>query len=286
MKKTVFLLCLFLLLTGCGKEPAAVPVETVATEMVTVPQTEPVTSPEMEPVQVYSQEMAMLEGFVVMQDGDVRHNAGSWFAFLDQSLAGEVSEVTIIQFTQEVNFSSQIRYDVSFDGGAYFVTFERGGKTVTKSDWTLMHEKGTYDSTMEPFDCYEAYSLCDIVLYRDMIAAPDYEGVTEIYLHDKEGEPPIKSYAASEEGGPVLQLLMEANWVSFDTLETEHIYGMKLLMTNRDGKELVIELDLNYGYYRYGMQTYCYGEVEEMLEALGLDQWPDSVLEEFASFIK
>ena len=175
---------------------------------------------------------------------------------------------------------------VSFDGSEYFVTFERGGRTVSKSDGTLIHEKGTYDSTMEPYDSYEAYTLCDVVLYRDMIAAPDYTEIKEIYLHDKEGEPPVKSYVMAEEVAPVLQLLMDANRVSFDTLETEHVYGMKLLMTNRDGKELVIELDLNYGYYRYGMQTYCYGEVEAMLMALGLEQWPDSVLEEFASFIK
>lgn len=229
---------------------------------------------------LYSQEMAMLEGFVVMQDGDVRHNAGSWFAFLEKAQAGESCAVTVVQFTQE----AYIRYDIDYDGHDYTVTFEKDGQTVSEASQVLVIDSGLCSDSAEPYDYFESYLLNDIVLYRDRIAQPDYEGVTEIFLHTKEGEPPIRSYTESAELEAILQLLMMAEYAPVEP--EEYIYGMKLLMTNRDGKEQVIELDLNQGYYRYGMQTYRYGEVKDMLAALGLTQWPESVQEEFAQFLK
>lgn len=155
---------------------------------------------------------------------------------------------------------------------------------MTESAEMLILEKGTYDDTMEPYDCYEAYTLNDVVLYCDKIAEPDFEGVKEIYLHAKEGDPPIKSYCTVEKVDPVLQLLMGARWMAAEP--TDYVYGMKLLMTNRDGKELVLELDLIHGTFRYGTQCYSYGEVSDLFEALGIEQWPDSVIEEFRPFIK
>lgn len=274
MKRIVFLLCLALLLAGCGANPEETTVTVPTSEETLV--TEATEAPEVP----LSQEMAMLQGYVVMEDGDVRHNTGSWMAFLEQSGTGEPCNVTVVQFQ---SVSGYVRYDLSFDGSAYTLSFEKDGEIVTTVSHELVAEKGLCDDTMEPYDTYEAYLLNDIVLYKDLIAEPDYEGVTEIFLHAKEGEPPVKSYAG-EEAGPVLQLLMAAEYVPCEP--ENYVYGMKLLMTNRDGKELVIELDLNHGVYRYGMQSYVYGEVEDMLSALGLEQWPDSVLEEFSYFIK
>lgn len=276
MKQIILLLCTALLLTGCSEKPA---MTTVPIETVTVTEAEAVY--ETGPERILSQEMAMLEGYVVMQDGDVRHNAGSWMAFRDCCSAGESCAVTVVQFHTAADY---VRYDVSFDGSDYTVTFEKDDQQLTETAQMIFVERGTYDKTMEPYDCYEAYLLNDIVLYQDQIAEPDYEGVTEIFLHAKEGDPPIKSYTDVESVDPILQLLMDAQWIAFDS--EEYVYGMKLLMTNRDGKELVIELDLNRGVYRYGMQSYVYGEISDLFAALGIEQWPDSVLEEFSAFIK
>ena len=274
MKKLVVILCTALLLAGCAKEPPVVTTVPAETEL-------PVTVPaETEMVYPLSQEMAMLEGYVVMQDGDVRHNAGSWFDFLEKSRAGESCAVTMVQFALE---SEYVRYDVSFDNNTYSVSFEKDGQPVTENAQVLVVDSGLCQDTEEPYDSYEAYLLNDILLYRDLIAQPDYEGVTEIFLHAKEGDPPVKSYQDAESVESVLQLLMAAEYVPVEP--ENYVYGMKLLMTNRDGKELVLELDPNQGIYRYGIQTYTYGEVSDLLGVLGLEQWPDSVLEEFASFI-
>ena len=274
MKKMAVLLCIVLLLTACTMEP---PVMTTAPDETETPVTVPAETEMVYPV---SQEMAMLEGYVVMQDGDLRHNAGSWFGFLEKCRTGESCVVTVVQFESG---SEYVRYDVSFDGNDYMVSFEKDGQMVTEISSVLVIENGLCHDTAEPYDSYVAYLLNDVVLYKDLIAQPDYEGVTEIFLHAKEGEPPVKSYADPASVDALLQLLMSAEYAPVEP--EDYVYGMKLIMTNRDGKELVIELDLNQGMYRYGMQTYTYGAVSDLLNALGLEQWPDSVLEEFACFI-
>ena len=227
----------------------------------------------------YSREQAMLEGFVVMQDGDVRHNAGAWFAFLASCEAGKPAQVTVAQYTMG---NTACYYNVTFDGSSYIVASEQGGQRITETAEALVRDTGSCGDTMEPYDSYEAYFLNDIVLYRDLMADLDYEGVTEIFLHVKEGEPPVKTYTG-EAAGNILQLLMTADYLPAEP--ESYLYGMKLLMTNRDGRELVIELDLQQGNYRYGMQTYAYGEVSDLLAALEMDRWPDPVLEEFGEFL-
>lgn len=275
MKKRLFLLCLAMLLSGCG--------QTEAPETTSIPSETEQTSAVTEAQIPMSQEMAMLEGYVVMQDGDVRHNAGSWFAFLEKADAGEIAQVTIIQFVHDGNASTQVRFDVSYDGKEYLVAYEQKGQSVTQRSQTLMREKGTYDDAMEPYDCYEAYTLKDIVLYQDRIAEPDFEGVKEIFLHAKEGDPPVKAYQTVEAVDPILQLLMGAQWMAYDSEDA--VYGMKLLMTNRDGKELVLELDLLRGVFRHGTQSYAYGSVSDLFAALEIQNWPDSVIEEFRPFL-
>ena len=251
MKHILMLLCLTVLLTACAREDASEATMSVGSEAHASMESAPV---------MLSQESAMLEGFVVMQDGDVRHNAGSWFDFLEKCRAGESCAVTVVQFCSGADY---VRCDLAFDGNDYTVFLEKDGQLTIETSQVLDFENGLFHDTEEPYDSYEAYLLNDIVLYRDLIAQPDYEGVTEIFLHAKEGEPPVKSYTDAASVGPILQLLM----------------------TNRDGQELVIELDLNQGIYRYGMQTYAYGEVSDLFAVLGMEQWPDSVLEEFASFL-
>lgn len=264
MKKIIALLCMLLLLSSCGTDPS---------ETATM-QTEPET--------VLSHEMAMLEGYVVMDEGDVRHNAGSWVSFLKACEEGLPAAVTVVAFTSEESGYAYVKYDLSFDGKTYFVEYENNGERIKDSASELVYSSGNMDASAAPYRSYERYCLNDLVLYNDLIAAPAFEGVNEIHLHAKEGEPPLKTYAG-DSLQPILELLWEAEYVPAEP--EDYVYGIKLLMTNREGKELVIELDLRQGYYRYGMQNYCYGEVHDMLSALGLDQWPDSVLAEFHEFL-
>lgn len=278
MKKTMVLLCLIFLLAGCGTENVE-----PTLPVTTVPITEAVATEQTQPPVILSHEIAMLEGYVVMDSGDVRHNAGSWVKFLNACEAGETASVTVVSFIPGDAGYTYSKYDLTFDGSVYTVEFEKDGELFRVSAPELVYSTGRLEGSQEPYDSYEQYALNDVIVYTDLIAEPDFEGVSEIYLHAKEGEPPVKTYAG-DSIQPILELLWEADYVPCEP--EDYVYGMKLLMTNRDGQELVIELDLNEGYYRYGMQNYCYGEVADLFIALGIDQWPDSVLAEFAEFIK
>ena len=278
MKKILIFLCLLLLLTGCRNEDI-VPTVSGSVEHVT----ESASTEQPQTSVILSHELAMLEGYVVMDEGDVRHNAGNWVKFLDACEAGDHASVTVVSFVLKDAGYTYTKYDLTFDGSIYTVVYEKDGELFRESAPELVYGTGRLEESREPYDSYEQYALNDVIVYTDLIAEPDFEGVSEIHLHAKEGEPPVKTFT-EDSMQPVLELLWEADYVAAEP--EDYIYGMKLLMTNRDGKELVIELDLKQGYYRYGTQNYQYGQVSDMLAALELEHWPDSVLNEFGIPLK
>lgn len=274
MKRLCCILCLLVLMTGCGTNQPP-----LATESVTIP----VQTEQTQPETILSHELAMLEGYVVMDEGDVRHNTNIWVKFLDACEAGNAASVTVVSFFLADSGYDYVKYDLTFDGSIYTVEYEKNGEAIREAASELVYSTGMLEPSDEPYDSFEQYALNDVVIYTDLIAEPEFEGVKEIYLHDKDGNPPINTYM-DDSLQPILELLWTAKYVACEP--ENYVYGMKLLMTNRDGKELVIELDLNQGYYRYGMQTYQYGDVSDMLTALKLEQWPDSVLDEFGDYLK
>ena len=150
MKRYLAILLIGMLLSGCAvKEPAA-------TQM---PVTEPV--PVLEPTEPaameYSQEMAMLEGFLVMQLGDVRHNQQNWFNFLEKARAGEQSQLNVIHFFDNGSDWGQIFYELSFDGTNFAVHYQKDGEIVTDLASTLIEETGILEDSAEPYDVYHRF---------------------------------------------------------------------------------------------------------------------------------
>lgn len=274
-----YLLVLTLLLTGCSNSE---PVETVPGQTTAVTETTIPTETEPERQQI-SQEMAMLEGYVVMEDMDVRHNQQNWFIFLEQTRAGESAEISIINYFYTENGWSQSRYDLFFDGTLYTVKFMSNEEELTVSAEEIIEYIGTLDDFVEPYDSYIRYCLSDLVLYQDLIAEPNFEGVNEIALHSKEGEPPVQVYADENAVNAILALLSNAEYLPCEP--SDYLYCMKLIVTNAEDKELIIELDYRYGNFRYGTQTYHYGELSDLFAVLQINHWPDSVIAEFDAYL-
>lgn len=277
MKRWICLL-LFLPMILCGC--AGAPVEEATAS--STPAAEPAATETFAEVPVISQEMAMIEGYVVMDDGDVRHNVKSWMDFLEQCEAGNSASVSVASFSQGESGYAYVKYDLTFDGSVYTVEYYNGQEIVRDSSAELTYSAGLLESSEEPYDSYERYDLNGLILYQDLIAEPDFEGVTEIFLHAKEGEPALRSYSG-DTLQPVLELLWNAEYLSCEP--ADYMYCMKLIMENRNGKELVIELDYRYGNFRYGMQTYHYGQLTDLFAVLQIQQWPESVIEEFDAYI-
>jgi len=272
-------------LCGCVKAEhgVSVPEYTELPVSETAAQTTPAET-EPQPIFTLSEEQAMLDGHIVMRDGDVLHNQRNWDAFLEAKEAGNGAIVTVVQFTNRESRMDWIRYSLIYLNEKYSLVYETpyDSRSMDLSG-QLVYTAGELGEDMEPYDRFIRYSIDDIVLYQDLIAEPDYLGVSEIHLHVKEGDPPIKSYTDAASVAGILELLTTAEYIS--CVPEDYLFGMKLLMTNGGGKEVVIELDLRQGVFRYGMQNYRYGEVSQLLAVLGLEDFPESVRIEFADYL-
>ncbi len=275
MKRLLVLICIALLMSGCAVQNADIPPESQSVE--------PTDVLDVEDVPVYSQEQAMIEGFLVMQLGDVRHNQQNWFAFLEKTLAGEQAELNVIHFYDNGSGWGQILYELSFDGSVYTLCYQNDGELITETASALVEESGELDDSNEPYDAYHRYSLNDVVLYEDRIIIPAFDSNIPISLHAKEGDPALRDYTAVEDISPIVSLLSGAEYLPCEP--EDYLYGMKLLTADTEGNGIVIELDLRYGNYRFGTQVFHYGEVADLFAVLGIEQWPDSVLKEFKDFL-
>ena len=273
MKRLLVLLCILFTFTGCtGHDIDHVSTEKPAEE----------TAPALS-VPVYSQEQAMIEGFLVMQLGDVRYNQQNWFDCLEKAHAGEQTQLNVIHFFDKGSGWGQILYELSFDGVNYTVCYQQNGETVTETASALMEESGVLDETAEPYDAFHRFSLNGLVLYEDLIIIPEFCSDVPISLHAKEGDPALRDYTSPEDVIPIVKLLSDAEYLPCEPVD--YLYGMKLLTADEAGDGIVIELDLRYGNYRYGTQVFHYGDVESLFEALHIDGWPDSALAEYKDFL-
>ena len=288
MKKVFACVLAAALLCGCAVQKSAptdpVEVETTVPAVTEIPETQ-----ESRNSEIFSQEMAMIEGYVVMQDGDVRHNQRNWFDFVKSCENGEPASVKVAHYAFADTGMSNIVYNLEYDGNLYTVSYTLDGEIQTEQFSHLVFSWKNFDDTMAPYDVCQRYTLSNtdewapgLVIYEDLIANPDFDGVAEIRLHAKESQPPVKIYTGPEVEA-ILSVLDSASYLACPP--EQYAYCMKLIMVNGAGNEIVMELEMNSGICRYGMQTYEYGTLSEMFDLLALEDWPESVKEEFGAFI-
>lgn len=267
MKKLGFLFAMLFafLLAGCS--PAEVLTPTVATFTTEPPATEE-TFPELEWI---SQEQAMLEGYVVIQYGDVRHNQKAWMDFLDACDRGEAGSVQLVRYW---NDGTHTMYTVSFDGSEFTALIRIGNVGTTLRFTDYLWESGELGKEDEPYDRYLRCSLTgdtDVILYEDLIAEPDYADITQIDLY-LEGDPVLQN-CQGEQCNRLLTLLTGAEYMTCPP--EEYLLDAKLMLRKGEREPLVLEMDLYRGFFRFGEQYYRYAETSApLLEALDLTDWP------------
>lgn len=280
----LILIVLLLLLAGCSPAPA----ETPTTE--STPPESAEAAPQQPPL---SQEQAMLEGYVVMVDGDVRYNQQNFITFEDTAKQGIPVSVKLAHYNQGETGTECILYDLAFDGTNYLLT--TGGETYSYSG---LSNGGIYTHRdpkelcpyPEPYNSAQKYILTNenyqngeaepIEIYQDLIVMPDLTGITEVGLYLKEGDPPLKTYTG-EEAQTVVNFFEYVTMRYLSAPPTQYLYGAKLIMVNGEGQELVFELELNEPIVRYGMQHYEYFRMFDLFDALDIPGWPDEVWAEY-----
>lgn len=241
----------------------------------------------------YNEEQAMRDGCVVMRNGDVRRNQDSWQNFIELTEDGAEVAVTVVHYTEENSDTTYIRYGVIFDGSTYTLKITAGEQQLTYTFSGLEMTAGEIKEPQSPYDRYIRYTLTggneteDVIIVEDRISTPNLNNVSKIDFHMKQGEPPLKTYEEPAEIETILNLLKNAEYQMVPP--DGYIFGVKLILQKEDAEELILEVDILQGIYRYGnaygYQYYKYGELSDLFQVLGITQWPEEVQKEYNGYL-
>ena len=109
----------------------------------------------------YGAEEAMIDGCVVLRDGDVSHNQEVWQAFLDTVNAGQQAYVRTAEYHYHPELSqvTQYVYDIRFDGNVYSVEGILNGEKFRKEYQYLLTFLGQASNESHDYDSYIRYVL-------------------------------------------------------------------------------------------------------------------------------
>jgi len=237
----------------------------------------------------YNQEQAKLDGCVVIENFDVLYNQDSWQNFVELTEAGADTAVTVVHYTEEKSETTYIRYGVIFDGSVYTLKITSGEQQLTHTFTGLERKAGKYDQWTNGRDRYIYYALTggmdtpDVLIYNDGITTPPLSQANSFYFHLKEGEPPLAVYEDPAEVEAIVDLLEWAEYM--EVPPSGYVLGVSLFFEMENGQEARLEMDILQGVYRYNDSYYHYGEVSELLQVLGITQWPEEVQQEYYGYL-
>lgn len=261
----------------------------------------------------YGAEQAMIDGCVVLRDGDVSHNQEVWQAFLDTVNAGQQAYVRTAEYHYHPELSqvTQYVYDIRFDGNVYSVEGILNGEKFRKEYQYLLtflgqasNESHDYDSYIryvlsnEPYETWEKANgiTMDGSIKSERLPQVVY---TDLIYETKRPKLPANPVEATLEckGFPVVTVTdfdrLEKLWILFEDAEflgyepkTHSIgVGVNLLLTAGDGQQIKIELDPDNDQARINGEYISYGKPDEpcyilkLWEYLGMGAWPEFLYE-------
>ena len=261
----------------------------------------------------YGAEQAMIDGCVVMRDGDVSHNQEIWQEFLDTVNAGKQAYVRTAEYHYypEISQVTHYVYDIRFDGNVYSVEGILNGEKFRKEYQYLLtflgqasNESHDYDSYIryvlsnEPYETWEKANgiTMDGSIKSERLPQVVY---TDLIYETKRPKLPANPVEATLEckGFPVVTVTdfdrLEKLWILFEDAEflgyepkTHSIgVGVNLLLTAGDGQQIKIELDPDNDQARINGEYISYGKPDEpcyilkLWEYLGMGAWPEFLYE-------
>ncbi len=247
----------------------------------------------------YNSEQAMIDGCVVMRDGDILSGQDLFAAFYGEVSAGAPASIRIASFYEEPSVTQVA--DISFDGEGFTWRAIENGKISEKHYQYLYHYSEKPESSTATFDAIDCYVLTNekgvtwkqlwngllssaagayidhVTIYNDYIYYPNHPTI-----------PDCESITLEYEG----ELLLKADNV--DALEAlfsraEETYepktwspGPVLCFHGKDGTEVIITLSLDNDwccidgiYYDYGPgydADGSYDASEELYDLLGIER--------------
>lgn len=269
----------------------------------------------------YNMEEAMIDLCVIQEDGALRYNGDVWDAFISSCQAGEAATVRIWERTDGV---TRVQ-DLSFDGSEYCLYWYEDGELCTERWSYLHHFSGTegqygYDHFILTDDPGCTWDENTHTLHHSQ----GYQGGSHSGHHagtqSDTGHHQICSRYTYYPKHPALPGVLDKAELVLDgkvllaTVVPERLAGLESLFENAEetyepktyslGPELVlwyreetvrVQLELNNDlcvidgvFYDYGPgydDDGSYNALPEMLACLGIDSWPQPVVDKYGDYI-
>lgn len=263
----------------------------------------------------YGAEQAMIDGCVVMRDGDVSHNQEIWQEFLDTVNAGKQAYVRTAEYHYypEISQVTHYVYDIRFDGNVYSVEGFLNGEKFRKEYQYLLtflgqasNENQDYDSYIryvlsnEPYETWEKANgiTMDGSIKSERLPQVVYTDL--IYETNRPQLPANPAQAVLEFNGTQLVtttdfdrlekiwiLFQEAEYLGYEPKTHSVGVGLNLILTSQSGETMTIELNPDSDICRINGEYVFYGAfdepdyIEKLWYYLGIPSWPDAIYEKY-----
>lgn len=257
--------------------------------------------------ETYSQEEAIIDRVVVMNEGDVRDNAAVWEEFLKSANARIPATVRIMKYYSAADNLEAVKnvYDLEFDGDSYHLHYVENGRILSAHYhhlWNLTGQSGPLES-----GAYQEYALmclsneeaaelpinfrendrfsrpgedpfmvwCDYTVRQKKLTVPESTKITlEVDLR------PIVTVT-----DPAIIHSIELIFSEAEACFTPQTCfpGPVLRFHSSDGLDLSLQLDLQDDLCIFNDQFYRYGKTDAsmlpgLFKLLDLEDWPDEVV--------
>ena len=248
--------------------------------------------------EIYSAEQAMQDGCFVMVDGVARHNKDVVERFAQDSWNGISSFLRVVEWING-DESACIVSDVFFDGEIYTITWRQNDAFVSRQFKYL--EYATGDAEDAEYLTYEHYILTNgnavesITICSDYTLAPDpmpqitdEPAQVELMLN---GEV-LLTTTDFDRLEKICRLFANAEFLGYEPKTHSVGVGLNLVITDRNGEAMVIELDPDNDLCRINGEFVSYGKpdepsyIEKLWDYLGIEAWPEEVYEIFGNAYK
>ena len=274
------------------------------------------TSDEVVPLEdlnpYYNSEQAMIDGCVIMRDGDAQSGQNLFYDFSETVMVGKPAQIRIAYFSSDERFATQVS-DILYDGEDFTLQYIEDGQLYEQNYLYLHHYNGEPKEITAAYDNFNAYVLINErgVTWEQILnslhssqssASIDFTLVFMDYIYyiNNPVIPECKSITL-EFGGEVLLTIEDTQALEALFSRANETYEPKtwspgpiLRFAGNDGTEVIVELGLDTDwvridgiYYDFGPgfdEDGAYDALAYLFSLLGIEAWPQEIQDAYPDF--